>query len=133
MKVLVVFCALVLSVVAALGRPAIAQENPTWTADASRGEQLSKRFCASCHLLEEGQTNGVTVGVPSFKAMTGLANERLSTFLMVPHMPMPNMQLTRNEIADIIAFIEELRRKVGGQPPAQDPKTRKKPVYPSPS
>jgi mono/diheme cytochrome c family protein len=110
-----------------------AEEAKIWVASAARGEKLAERFCASCHLVREGQTNGVAAGVPSFKAMTNLPDERVANVLMIPHMPMPNMQLTRNEIADIVAFVAELRRKVEGQPPAGAPNTRKKPVYPSPS
>ena len=111
---------------------ALAEDKKDWVPDASRGLRLSERLCASCHLVRSGQSSAVVSGVPSFRAIAKLANERVSSTLMRPHLPMPDMQLTRNEIADIIAFIEDLRRKAAGKPPA-NATPRNKPKYPSPS
>jgi cytochrome c len=111
---------------------ALAEDKKDWVADASRGLRLSERLCASCHLVRPDQSSAVVSGVPSFRAIAKLPNERVSSTLMRSHSPMPNMQLTRNEIADIIAFIVDLRRKAVGKPPANST-PRNKPRYPSPS
>jgi hypothetical protein len=46
-------------------------------------------------------------------------------------MPMPNMQLTRNEIADILAYFEELRRQAKDAPSAPATQPREEPKIPS--
>ena len=81
-------------------------------------------------VLESEQA--VVAGVPSFRAMTKLPRKRINRQLISPHAPMPNMQLTLKEIADILAFVEALRREAAGEPKAA-PTPRKKPIYPSPS
>lgn len=109
-----------------------AEDKKKWTADASRGERLSQRLCASCHVVRPDQTSSAVAGVPSFRALADLPGQRIFSILILPHAPMPNMQLTRNEIADIVAFIDDLRRKAAGEP-AKNTTPRKKPMYPSPS
>ena len=109
-----------------------ADDKKKWVADASRGKRLSEKLCASCHVVRPDQTRGVVAGVPSFRAMAELSGQRISSILISPHTPMPNMQLTRNEIADIITYIDDLRRKAAGEP-AKNTTPRKKPKYLSPS
>lgn len=109
-----------------------ADDKKKWVADASRGKRLSEKLCASCHVVRPDQTRGVVAGVPSFRAMTDLPSQRITSILILPHAPMPNMQLTRNEIADIVAYIDDLRRKAAGEP-AKNTTPRDKPMYPSPS
>ena len=111
---------------------AAADDKKEWVADASRGQRLSERLCTSCHLVGSHQTSGAVASVPSFRALTDLPNRRISNTLIVPHTPMPDIQLTRNEIADIVAYIDDLRRKAAGKPPT-DTTPREKPKYPSPS
>ena len=111
---------------------AAADDKKAWVADASRGLRLSDRLCASCHVVGRGQTGSAVVGVPSFSALAKLPDQRISSTLIMPHAPMPDMQLTRHEIADIIAYIDDLRRKAAGKPPV-DSAPRKKPKYPSES
>ncbi|MBU2531767.1 MAG: c-type cytochrome [Alphaproteobacteria bacterium] len=110
-----------------------------WKPSPERGEQLSVKLCQSCHDVrpgapEQSRSNGVTVGIPSFAELAGLPDQRISNTLIKPHMPMPDLQLTRNEIADILAYFEALRRKAGDKPaaPATDAPDRK-PRYPAPS
>ncbi len=115
-----------------LVRGAAGDDKKDWVANASRGQQLAKRICASCHAIGPDHKGAVVAGVPSSQGLTKLPNGRITGTLIVPHKPMPNMQLTRNEIADIIAYIIDLRRKEAGKPPINN-RPGQKPNYPSPS
>ena len=117
-----------------LGGPinSVAEDSKTIVADAARGELVAVKLCSSCHIVRADQVTGAVAGVPTFRAMTKLPRHRISTVLMSPHAPMPNMQLTLKEIADILAYVEALRREATGEPNIA-PKLRKKPIYPSPS
>jgi len=46
----------------------------------------------------------------SIAERSGQDLEWLKTFLVEPHPPMPEMSLTRQEIQDLIAYIEALRK-----------------------
>ena len=77
-------------------------------ADASKGEALAKRWCATCHIVASDQQRGTTQA-PPFSAVAGKPdfNERtLAYFLLTPHPRMPDMNLTRNEAADLAAYIK---------------------------
>ncbi len=50
---------------------------------------------------------------------------------MLPHMPMPDTQITREELQDILAYLETLRTNPD-VPPFIAPSTQK-PQYPSKS
>jgi mono/diheme cytochrome c family protein len=86
---------------------------PAWSAgDAERGRQLAERWCASCHLVGPGQREA-SADVPTFSAIAGredLPESLLAAFLTTPHPPMPNMALSRQEIADVLAYIRSLRQ-----------------------
>ncbi|MFY0612471.1 MAG: c-type cytochrome [Hyphomicrobiaceae bacterium] len=110
-----------------------AGEKPKWKADAARGLKLSKTLCASCHFVDGNSSKQTVAGVPTFRAIKDLPDQHIRGILIRPHKPMPNTQLTRNEIADILAYMDELRRKARGAPDEPEKKLRPKPTYPSPS
>ena len=77
-------------------------------ADAFKGEALAKRWCATCHIVASDQQRGTTQA-PPFSAVANKPdfNERtLAYFLLTPHPRMPDMNLTRNEAADLAAYIK---------------------------
>ncbi len=79
-------------------------------ADASAGKRIAERWCASCHLVTPGQARA-SDGVPTFASIAGrktFTAERLPTFLSHPHPVMPDMTLSRPEIADLVAYIRSL-------------------------
>jgi mono/diheme cytochrome c family protein len=81
-------------------------------ADPAQGEKLAKRWCAACHIVDAGQTQGAD-NVPAFASiarMPGFSAERIAQFLMDPHPKMPDMQLSRDEAADLGAYIASLAR-----------------------
>ncbi|WP_262266377.1 c-type cytochrome [Microvirga yunnanensis] len=85
---------------------------PAWSAgNPERGRQLADRWCASCHLVGPEQREA-SADVPSFASVArrdDLSEALLAAFLTNPHPPMPNMSLTRQEIADVLAYIRGLR------------------------
>ena len=80
-------------------------------ADARKGETLAKRWCAACHVVASDQRRG-TVQAPPFSAIAknaGFTETTLAYFLLTPHPRMPDMSLTRNEAADLAAYIKTQR------------------------
>lgn len=77
---------------------------PARAADVAQGEALAKRWCASCHLVSADQTRA-TPDAPSFAAIARrLDASPLEAYLSVSHTRMPDMALSRSEIADLVAF-----------------------------
>lgn len=79
-------------------------------ADAEAGQRLVRQWCTSCHVAE-GRT-GTDMAPP----LSAVVNERqrkegyLRAWLADPHPPMPNLSLTKQEIDDIVAYLETLKR-----------------------
>jgi mono/diheme cytochrome c family protein len=81
-------------------------------ADAGHGAELAKRWCATCHLVADDQKQA-SADVPSFAAIASKSDftaEKMASFLLEPHPKMPNFPLSRNEAADIAAYIGALRK-----------------------
>lgn len=79
--------------------------------DAAKGEVIARRWCAACHVVAADQKLA-TSDAPSFAAIARrrLGQKKLKAFLADPHPKMPDMNLTRSEIADIVAYIGRLDR-----------------------
>nr|pir cytochrome c-type - Bradyrhizobium japonicum [Bradyrhizobium japonicum]AAB21287.1 cytochrome c552 [Bradyrhizobium japonicum=soybean root nodule bacteroids, strain CC705, Peptide, 73 aa] [Bradyrhizobium japonicum]prf//1809220A cytochrome c552 [Bradyrhizobium japonicum] len=73
-------------------------------ANAEHGADLAKRWCASCHVVANGQTQA-SADVPSFASF---ARPDFSPELLDPHPKMPNFPLSRTEAGDIAAYIASL-------------------------
>ena len=75
-------------------------------ADPARGGQLAKTWCSECHAVapEQQQT---TDAVPTFAQIGKSYDEAsLAAFLADPsHSRMVNLSLSRDEIADLVAYI----------------------------
>jgi mono/diheme cytochrome c family protein len=81
-------------------------------ADADHGAELAKRWCAACHLVEPGQKQASTDASPfdAVAAKSDFTPEKVAFFLLDPHPKMPNFPLSRNEAADLAAYIASLRK-----------------------
>lgn len=88
---------------------------PPAPADPGNGARLSKRWCASCHVVAEGQTSA-SADAPTFEALAnapGKTPEGIADFLALSestHSKMPDMSLSRVEIGDIVAYIATLKK-----------------------
>ena len=79
-------------------------------ADAANGARLAQQWCANCHVINgSGPSARLPQGPPSFRVAAGHLNPgELRSFLSHPHGAMPDLALTRAEIDDLIAHIENL-------------------------
>lgn len=79
--------------------------------DPANGKRIAERWCSACHLVAPGQAVA-TVAAPPFASIAERSSkelDKLETFLADPHPVMPNLSLTRREIADLVAHIRSLR------------------------
>jgi len=76
-------------------------------ADIANGEKLAKRWCAACHVVAADQKSGNTQVSPfsAIAKLPGFDDARLALYLLTPHPRMPDMNLSRNEAADLAAYI----------------------------
>ena len=81
-------------------------------ADADHGADLARRWCATCHVVD-GDQKQASADVPPFTAIakkSDFSSEKITFFLLEPHPKMPNFPLSRDEAADIAAYIGSMRK-----------------------
>jgi mono/diheme cytochrome c family protein len=81
--------------------------------DAAQGRRFASQSCSNCHLVDAGQTKPAVDGVPTFISLAGNpaeTPERIRGFLAKPHGAMPPISLSRQEIADVVAYIQSLKK-----------------------
>jgi mono/diheme cytochrome c family protein len=74
------------------------------------GEVLAEVWCAACHSI--GPDDVASDAAPSFYAVMNIQQrsaEFLRGWLFNPHGAMPDPNLSRSEIDDIVAYMETLR------------------------
>lgn len=79
--------------------------------DTENGETLARVWCSSCHVVAEDQS-AASADVPTFRSIARnplTTPDRLAQFLEDPHPVMPDMNLSRPEVADIVAYIMSLK------------------------
>ena len=78
-------------------------------ADSANGRRIAERWCAECHMVAPGQRQA-SDAVPTFAEIGGSGRfdeTALAVFLGTPHHSrMPNLSLSRSEIADLVAYIK---------------------------
>lgn len=87
--------------------------SPASAANAEAGKRLTERWCVSCH-SPSSRSRTSDVAAPSFNAVVNRrkrTESQLRAWLSDPHPPMPQLNLTRDEIDDIVAYLEELRKR----------------------
>jgi mono/diheme cytochrome c family protein len=97
-------------------------------ADVKKGEQLGRRWCASCHLVAADQSQA-NADVPSFLSIAQQPNfksEEVAAFLLDQHPKMPNFSLSRQEIDNIAEYIASLAGKHRKDDPASSIPQRSK-------
>jgi mono/diheme cytochrome c family protein len=110
---------------------ALLAAGPALAADAGKGETIAVRWCAACHVVAPGQKQA-KADAPPFAAIAAKRTyEDLRVFLANPYPRMPDMSLTRDEIADLVAFIKTYGLAPGETPPAPPP-VKDEPARPRP-
>ena len=96
----------ILLVILATAVPTVAS-----AADPANGERIARRWCAACHVVAANQ-KVPTSEAPPFSGVAhkpGFDPGQLALFLLHPHPKMPDMSLTRDEAADIAAYVDTLK------------------------
>lgn len=73
---------------------------------------MARRWCASCHLAAPDQFIASS-DAPSFASIAQDGDSGfgwLAPFLADPHPAMPRMSLSRQELRDLSAYLQSLRR-----------------------
>ena len=88
--------------------PPAAQRGVKLYGDAARGAEVVRRWCVGCHSAGPS----VDDRIPSLRSLA--ADSRRSegairAFLMQPHKPMPPLEISNQQIEDIIAYLGSIR------------------------
>ena len=78
-------------------------------ADAEAGRTIAQRWCSNCHVTGEAQRG--QDAAPTLPAIAERhANDQawLRAWLTSPHPPMPNFNLSRQEIDNVVAYLATL-------------------------
>jgi mono/diheme cytochrome c family protein len=109
------------AIAASLGLLALAASLPAWAqlalppGDVNRGRSFALQACSVCHVVAPEQLAPRRIArQPAFSAIAnaeGMNGMKLQAILSTPHPIMPNLILTPEEAADVIAYILSLRRR----------------------
>ena len=87
---------------------AIAASNP----DLRHGKELAEKLCTNCHLVGSVEQQHANADVPSFREIGNAPGQTAGAVMariILPKHPMPQMPLTKSELADLAAYILSLR------------------------
>lgn len=81
------------------------------TPDLADGKATAEKWCSHCHMIAPGEKRAGDTA-PSFASIArspSTTEMSLRAFLQTPHVRMPDYHLTRDESADLVAYILSLR------------------------
>jgi cytochrome c len=80
--------------------------------DVVAGHTLAQVWCSSCHLVDQaGQGRDTAPPFATIANRSDADRRWLRGWLTEPHPPMPNFNLSRRQIDDIVAYLDSLRRR----------------------
>jgi cytochrome c len=75
------------------------------------GRELARTWCTSCHVVDvEGEGTDAGPALPALLGDGQRTEDELRGWLAAPHPPMPDFALTRQEIENIVAYLQSLTR-----------------------
>jgi mono/diheme cytochrome c family protein len=80
--------------------------------DAVRGAALAESWCQTCHIIDKKGTGQSVDPAPAFPLIASDPKKTpgyLQRWLSTSHPQMPNFNLGRREIVDLIAYIQTLK------------------------
>ncbi len=80
--------------------------------NVSDGRAIADRWCSSCHDVGASGTRSAKDLAPSFESVArrdNLSRVQLETWIGNPHPPMPNLNLTRREVDNLVEYIQSLK------------------------
>ena len=81
--------------------------------DISNGKEIAQVWCSNCHRIDPKERKTARDTAPAFSdvaRMKSTTETSLAAFLSTPHGRMPDLILSREEIADVSAYILSLRK-----------------------
>jgi mono/diheme cytochrome c family protein len=83
--------------------------------DAVTGQEIASKLCSGCHIVgREAANASVPADVPTFVEIANKPDqtaEAIAGRIVIPHPPMPQIELTREEIGDVATYIMSLRKE----------------------
>lgn len=80
--------------------------------DAGQGRVLAETWCSSCHAVAPGESRRSGDVAPSLTAIAARPpagqDDRLRSWLHAPHPPMQGIDLSRQQVEDIVAYLRSL-------------------------
>lgn len=73
------------------------------------GEMLARSVCSPCHVVAPGVGGGEGPAFAAVAAMSSTTGLALTAFLQTSHGKMPNISLSRDDIANLAAYILSLK------------------------
>lgn len=90
---------------AVMAGPQAAADRP---GNPANGGQLAQSLCSACHAVgAHGSGTDMAPTLPAVAAQR--SDEAMELFLAAPHGSMPPVSLTRQQIADLVAYMSTLR------------------------
>lgn len=77
--------------------------------NVAQGRVIAETWCRPCHTTSAAQTSDLAK--PFGEIAASRTPQSITAFLVEPHGQMPNIQLARQQIADVVAYIETLKTK----------------------
>lgn len=97
--------ALIMALLLSGGSAAAAQA----AGDAEAGHKLAQVWCTSCHIVDDAPQGADTA--PPFPTIAQRHQDRawIRAWLASPHPPMPNLNLSRQQIDNVVAYLDSLK------------------------
>ena len=99
------------ALVAGVLLPTSATAQSVGPGNAASGKVITERWCSSCHIEDPKTAEKVLPEIPAFVEIAQRRDwtpEQLTAVIAAPHEPMPKLGLTRDQIADIVAYFASL-------------------------
>ena len=78
-------------------------------ADVAEGEAIARRWCSGCHVVDKAAVaRDVPPNFATIAQRPSLSESSLLGWLNTPHPSMPNFELSRGELDDLVAYIRSL-------------------------
>jgi len=81
-------------------------------ADPDAGKRLTQQWCSGCHVVgNSDRGTDLAPPLPEIAREKGDDPQWIKGWLVAPHPPMPNLNLSRQEIDDITAYLTSLNQR----------------------
>ncbi len=80
--------------------------------DVDNGRRIAERSCASCHRIDNATGKaGRAIAFSAITTKAAVNADTIASFLLMPHVAMPDPPLSPNDARDVAAFIMSLKNR----------------------